>query len=83
MGYEELRKLVCQHRRCKNGLAQPVKRPEKPVKRKEKEDGILTSQKILLTWMIEEPQVFRSDQQLYHPGGFYRRRSTGRRQICL
>ena len=68
VGYEERRKLVVRTA-VQNGLAQPVKRPEKPVKEK-KEDGILTSQKILLTWMIEEPQVFHQISSYIIPEDF-------------
>ena len=68
VGYEELRKLVVRTA-VQNGLAQPVKRLEKPVKEK-KEDGILTSQKILLTWMIEEPQVFHQISSYIIPEDF-------------
>ena len=68
VGFEELRKLVV-HTAVQNGLAQPVKRPEKAVKEK-KEDGILTSQKILLTWMIEEPQVFHQISSYIIPEDF-------------
>lgn len=68
VGYEELRKLVVRTA-VQNGLAQPAKRPEKPVKEK-KEDGILTSQKILLTWMIEEPQVFHQISSYIIPEDF-------------
>ena len=68
VGYEELRKLVVRTA-VQNGLAQPVKRPEKSVKEK-KEDGILTSQKILLTWMIEEPQVFHQISSYIIPEDF-------------
>ncbi len=68
VGYEELRKMVVRTA-VQNGLAQPVKRPEKPVKEK-KEDGILTSQKILLTWMIEEPQVFHQISSYIIPEDF-------------
>lgn len=68
VGYEELRKLVVRTA-VQNGLAQPVKRPEKPVKEK-KEEGILTSQKILLTWMIEEPQVFHQISSYIIPEDF-------------
>ena len=68
VGYEELRKLVVRTA-VQNGLAQPVKRPEKPAKEK-KEDGILTSQKILLTWMIEDRQVFHQISSYIIPEDF-------------
>lgn len=68
VGYEELRKLVVRTA-VRNGLAQPVKRPEKPAKEK-KEDGILTSQKILLTWMIEDRQVFHQISSYIIPEDF-------------
>ena len=68
VGYEELRKLVVRTA-VQNGLAQPAKRPEKPAKEK-KEDGILTSQKILLTWMIEDRQVFHHISSYIIPEDF-------------
>ena len=68
VGFVDLRKLVVRTA-VQNGLAQPVKRPEKAVKEK-KEDGILTSQKILLTWMIEEPQVFHQISSYIIPEDF-------------
>lgn len=68
VGYEELRKLVVRTA-VQNGLAQPVKRPEKPAKEK-KEDGILTSQKILFTWMIEDRQVFHQISSYIIPEDF-------------
>lgn len=68
VGYEGLRKLVVRTA-VQNGLAQPVKRPEKPAKEK-KEDGILTSQKILLTWMIEDRQVFHQISSYIIPEDF-------------
>ena len=38
--------------------------------KEKKEDGILTSQKILLTWMIEEPQVFHQISSYIIPEDF-------------
>lgn len=53
------------------GLAVPAKRP-KPVnqQQKGKEDGIRKSQKILLTWMIEDESVFRQIRPYLSPSDF-------------
>ena len=51
VGFEDLRKLVGRMA-IQTGLAKPVERPKSTQgKKKEKEDGILKSQKILLTWL--------------------------------
>ena len=55
---EELRKLVVKTA-VQRGLAKPVERPKQTMhKDKTKEDGHLKSQRILLTWMIEDPYIF-------------------------
>ncbi len=57
---ESLQKLVTKMA-VRTGMAKPVERPKtaasKPVK---KENANQTSQKVLLTWMIEEERVFQS-----------------------
>ena len=68
VGYEELRQLVV-HMAVQTGLAKPAKRPERAGK-PEKEDGILQSQKILLTWMIEDESVFRQIRAYVGPEDF-------------
>lgn len=70
VGYEELRKLVARTA-IQTGLAKPVQRP-KPSggKNKEKEDGIYKSQKILLTWMVSDEDVFRRIYKLLKPEDF-------------
>ena len=52
VGYEELRKLVVKTA-VQQGLAKPVSRP-KQTRKEKKEDGNITSQKVLLTWLIDE-----------------------------
>ena len=54
-----------------SGMARPVQRPRKAEKNeKPKEDGILTSQKALLTWMIESEKVFDSISSYISPDDF-------------
>ena len=58
VGYDNLRKLVAKVA-IKNGLAKPAEKPRQTVdKNKGKEDGNIQSQKILLTWLIENERVF-------------------------
>lgn len=68
VGYEELKQLVV-HTAVQTGLAKPVSRPRKAGK-PEKEDGILKSQKILLTWMIEDEKIFRQISAYITPEDF-------------
>ena len=64
IGFDNLRKLVNQLA-MKDGLA----REHKPLKtgiheNKKKEDGMKQSQKLLLTWLIEDPRLFGKVQNL-------------------
>lgn len=53
------------------GLAKPVERPKTTQNReKGKEDGILKSQKILLTWLIEDEAIFRQIERYITPEDF-------------
>jgi len=70
MGYENLRNLV-------NQLAirlGPKRESEKPKsgmnRNKEKEDGAKQAQKLLLTWLIEDPRLFDYIKTYISPGDF-------------
>ena len=51
-------------------IAKPVTRPKQAEQGKKKEDGILVSQKVLLTWMIEDKKIFGIIQNYIHPEDF-------------
>ena len=58
IGRDSLSKLVTKTA-VGAGMARPVRRPKKAEgNERKKEDGILTSQKALLTWMIESEKLF-------------------------
>lgn len=68
--YEDLRKLVSRIA-VQTGQGQPAKRPKATnTHQKEKEDGILKSQKVLLTWLIEDEAIFRQIKQYIIPADF-------------
>ena len=70
VGYEDLRKLVSKVA-IQTGLAKPVERARTTQKRKEaKEDGILTSQKLLLTWLTSDENLFRQIEKYITPEDF-------------
>ena len=70
VGFEDLRRLVSKMA-VKAGLAKPVERPKTLYnKGKEKEDGHLRSQKILLTWLIEDENIFRQIKKYISPEDF-------------
>ena len=70
VGFEDLRKLVGRMA-IQTGLAKPVERPKSTQgKKKEKEDGILKSQKILLTWLTSDEAVFRQIEKYITPADF-------------
>lgn len=67
---ESLRKLVAKTA-IKLGQAKPATKP-KTVERKDrdKEDGNIQSQKILLTWLIENEQIFKQIKKYISPEDF-------------
>lgn len=70
VGHGDLRKLVSKMA-IQTGLAKPVNRPKSTQSRdKEKEDGIRKSQKILLTWMTSDEEVFRQICKIIKPEDF-------------
>lgn len=70
VGFENLRKLVSKMA-VQTGLAKPVERPKSTLNReKSKEDGNTKSQKILLTWLIEDEAIFRQISQYITPADF-------------
>lgn len=69
-GFESLRKLVA-HQGTRAGLA----RESRPLKsgiseKKKKEDGMKQSQKLMLTWLVEEPQLFTQISPYLGPEDF-------------
>lgn len=68
VGYEDLRKLVMKMA-VQTGLATPAAKPKSTMNR-EKEDGNLKSQKILLTWLIEDEAIFDQIKKYITPQDF-------------
>lgn len=59
IGYENLRKLVNSYA-ARTGLVTPVTRPKSTVSQKNTpQDNVKKSQRLLLTWITEEPQVYQ------------------------
>lgn len=70
VGYEELKKLVVKVA-VQTGMAAPAARPRSGQnKARGKEDGIIKSQKILLTWLIEDEGVFSQISEYILPEDF-------------
>ena len=70
VGREDLRKLVGRMA-VQTGLAKPVERPRSTRSQNlDKEDGTRKSQKILLTWMASDENVFAQIQKYIHPEDF-------------
>lgn len=72
MGFENLRKLV-NKLGTQPELARQVKQQQKgtmPKEKRKKEDGMKQSQKLLLTWLIEEPGLYQRIREYIHPEDF-------------
>ena len=58
IGFESLRKLVASTA-ASTGLARPVERPKSGIQKKNTpEDNVKKTQRLLLTWLAEEPQIY-------------------------
>lgn len=67
---DELRKLVVRTA-VQTGLAKPVEKPRTTRNReKEADDGILKSQRILLTWMIDDANVLQQIRRVIRSDDF-------------
>lgn len=67
--FGDLRKLVNNHA-IKGGLVKEPVRLKSGVREKKKEDGIIKSQKLLLTWLIEDTRLFDVIRGLINPEDF-------------
>ena len=70
ISFENLRRLVGTYA-AQTGLAQPVLRPKSGVQKKNTAaEGIKNSQKLLLTWLVEQPQLYRQISKYISPKDF-------------
>lgn len=70
VGISELKHLVAKTAMERGGI-KPVDRPRSSKDRKPaKEDGILTSQRLLLTWLISDENLFRQIEKYISPDDF-------------
>ena len=54
----------------RGGFALRTPEQERPKKKKEKDDGVRKSQRLLLTWLIEEPKLFETIRGIITPEDF-------------
>ena len=70
ISFENLRRLVGTYA-AQTGLAQPVIRPKSGVQKKNTAaEGIKNSQKLLLTWLVEQPKLYRQISKYISPKDF-------------
>lgn len=70
ISFENLRRLVGTYA-AQTGIAQPVIRPKSGVQKKNTAaEGIKNSQKLLLTWLVEQPQLYRQISKYISPKDF-------------
>ncbi|MFD1403083.1 DNA primase [Robinsoniella peoriensis] len=68
VGFENLRKLV--NRMAMKSISAPEIKQRPKNRNAEKEDGMLKSQKLLLTWLIENPGLFAQIKPYVGPDDF-------------
>ena len=71
ISFEGMRQMVAEEARRTGLTARPQEeRAPQDKKKKDKEDGIRTSQKLLLTWLIEAPQLYGKIARILSPEDF-------------
>ena len=70
MGYENLRKLIHSYA-SKTGLAKPLERPKSGIQSKStQEENIRKNQRLLITWLTEEPYLYKKVKDYLSPADF-------------
>ena len=70
IGFENLRTLVGSIA-AQTGLAKPVERPKSGIHKKTTpEENSKKTQRLLLTWLVEEPQLYKKIERFIGPGDF-------------
>jgi len=70
IGYENLKRHVSELGNKGYVPSKEEKQERVSVKRQEKDDGMLLSQKLLLTWLIEKPELYPQIQEYISPEDF-------------
>lgn len=70
IGVENLRKMVAGYA-AQAGLAKPIERPKSGVQQKNHpEENAKKSQKLLITWITDEPSIYQKIKKYISPGDF-------------
>jgi len=70
ISFENLRKLVGSYA-AQTGLAKPVERPKSGVQKKNTpQDHVRRTQKLLLTWLVDQPQLYHKIKKYISPRDF-------------
>ncbi|MCM1089374.1 MAG: DNA primase [Butyrivibrio sp.] len=70
IGIDSLRKLVVGYAAA-TGSAKPIERPRSGISRKQTpEEGLKRSQRLLLTWLVDEPDVYAKIKRYITPEDF-------------
>ena len=70
IGYENLRKLIHSYA-AKTGLAKPVERAKSGIQSKTTaEESIRKNQRLLITWLTEEPYLYKKVKDFLSPADF-------------
>lgn len=70
IGYENLRKLIHSYA-AQTGLAKPIERPKSGIQSKNsQEENIRKNQRLLITWLTEEPYLYKKVKKFLSPADF-------------
>ncbi len=70
IGFENLRKLVMSYA-SQTGFVQPVQRPKSGIQQKNNpEENAKKSQKLLITWITDEPEIYQKIKSYISAGDF-------------
>ncbi len=70
IGFENLRKLVSSYA-TQTGLAKPIERPKSGIQKKNTpEEAMKKAQRLLITWLTEEPELYKKIDHYISPEDF-------------
>ncbi len=69
IGYDNLRKMVNSHA-ARTGLVRPATQPRSGVQKKQTGDNVRKSQRLLLTWLTDEPALYQKIRKYISPEDF-------------
>jgi len=70
IGYENLKQLVARNAAKNGGEYKPLERPKSGIHKADPDENVKKVQRMLLTWLCEEPKLYKKIKQVVGPEDF-------------